>query len=314
VEHHTHGFLAVADLASVPLAGRAWATIGACCFSHLTRRFAALGHELSLSKPQALMLLHLLPGVPCPQHRLAQRIASDPSNITGVTDRLEARGLVQRHPDPRDRRVKGLTLTADGEAVRSRLAERLLPAPSAFAELSVLDQTRLLELLHQVLGDMEADSREVFAVLDPPNLSSRPVADQAWVALLRLWFGNLRRRVNEAVAEFHLSLTQGRVLLQLRRDTAVPQRDLAAHIPCDPSNLTAVTDRLQARGLAERRPDPRDRRVKGLVLTERGAELQAQLRSALFSAPPAMTRLSELDQAALLELLERTAAGTPAPA
>ncbi len=34
--------------------------------------------------------------------RLAQKLKCEPSNVTGIVDRLEARGLVERRPDPTD--------------------------------------------------------------------------------------------------------------------------------------------------------------------------------------------------------------------
>lgn len=58
------------------------------------------------------------------QRSLARTIGFDTSTIGGVIDRLEGRALVQRNADPDDRRVRRLTLTADGAA----LLERVLPA------------------------------------------------------------------------------------------------------------------------------------------------------------------------------------------
>src|SRR2546425_967672 len=52
---------------------------------------------------------------------LAERLKSDPSNVTGVIDRLETRGLVQHRPDPADRRIKALALTSAGAKLRERL-------------------------------------------------------------------------------------------------------------------------------------------------------------------------------------------------
>ena len=71
---------------------------------------------------------------------LAERLKSDPSNVTGLIDRLEARGLVERRPDPNDRRIKGLALTAAGARLRERLFARLYSAPRAVADLPERDQ------------------------------------------------------------------------------------------------------------------------------------------------------------------------------
>src|SRR2546423_13417244 len=59
---------------------------------------------------QAFVLANLLSG-PKPMRFLAEHLKCEPSNITGLVDRMEARGLVTREPDPEDRRVKNITAT-----------------------------------------------------------------------------------------------------------------------------------------------------------------------------------------------------------
>ena len=49
-----------------------------------------------------------------PMNELAALLACDNSNVTGLVDRLEARGLVTRQPSPEDRRVKHIVLTDAG--------------------------------------------------------------------------------------------------------------------------------------------------------------------------------------------------------
>ena len=53
----------------------------------------------------------------CPCGKLAQKLKCEPSNVTGIVDRLEARGLVERRPDPADRRVKLAAATEEGRRV-----------------------------------------------------------------------------------------------------------------------------------------------------------------------------------------------------
>ena len=50
---------------------------------------------------------------------LAGMLFCDASNVTGIVDRLEARGLIERRPAAQDRRVKLLALTPAGEQVRA---------------------------------------------------------------------------------------------------------------------------------------------------------------------------------------------------
>ena len=58
-------------------------------------------------------------------HEIASRLACDSSNVTGIVDRLEARGLVTRRPCERDRRVKQIVPTALGLEVRDALRARM---------------------------------------------------------------------------------------------------------------------------------------------------------------------------------------------
>src|SRR5205823_3780422 len=78
--------------------------------------------ELGLSPMQAHTLRFL--EHPVPMNELAETLWCDASNVTGIVDRLEARGLVERRPSPDDRRVKLLCLTDEGEALRDRDVER----------------------------------------------------------------------------------------------------------------------------------------------------------------------------------------------
>src|SRR5262249_43256592 len=67
--------------------------------------------ELDLSPVQCHVLHLIEPGRPLPMGRLADTLACDASNVTGLVDRLEARGLVQRRPSRGDRRIKEVQLT-----------------------------------------------------------------------------------------------------------------------------------------------------------------------------------------------------------
>lgn len=72
--------------------------------------------ERALTGAQA-KLLSLLSLEPLPMRKLAQKLKCEPSNVTGIVDRLEARGLVERRPDPDDRRVKVAAATEEGRRV-----------------------------------------------------------------------------------------------------------------------------------------------------------------------------------------------------
>jgi DNA-binding MarR family transcriptional regulator len=89
--------------------------------------------------------------------------------------------------------------------------------------------------------------------------------------------------------------------MTLDRQTGRPMGSLADTWECDASNATWIVDRLERLGVAERRAAPNDRRVKLVVLTERGETVKAELLEE-FYAPP--SELLALDRETL-ETLQR---------
>jgi DNA-binding MarR family transcriptional regulator len=115
--------------------------------------------------------------------------------------------------------------------------------------------------------------------------------------------GRLRSHFDASAVDCGIPPAQAAALQQM--DRPVSMRELAARLECDPSNVTGITDRLEARRLVERRSDPTDRRVKHLVLTRAGAELRDRLQARLLRGPAPLVGLSETDQEALRDLLRR---------
>jgi len=114
-------------------------------------RVPQVAAEFELSPMQAHVLRLLEPGEPLPMRTLARKLCCDASNVTGVIDRLEERGLVQRTAAPADRRVRMLVVTDTGLAVRRRMLKRLSEAPEPIARLSRDDQRALREILNRAL-------------------------------------------------------------------------------------------------------------------------------------------------------------------
>src|SRR5919206_3813555 len=102
-------------------------------------RVPQVAAEFELSPMQAHVLRLLEPGQPVPMRSLARKLCCDASNVTGIVDRLEERGLVQRIAAPSDRRVRMLVVTDDGLAMRRRILKRLSQAPEPIARLSEQD-------------------------------------------------------------------------------------------------------------------------------------------------------------------------------
>ena len=116
------------------------------------RRFMAIASEFDLSPPQVMALRQLDPAEPKPMSELAIALRCDNSNVTGIVDRLEDRGLVERRPGEHDRRVKMLMITERGAQVRAGLAARLDEPPEALANLSPEDQLALRDIMRRALG------------------------------------------------------------------------------------------------------------------------------------------------------------------
>jgi MarR family transcriptional regulator, organic hydroperoxide resistance regulator len=144
---------AKADTEAPPLARDIWGLLIEVSMSRVRQRFLDTITDLGLSFPQAHALKVLRPGTPIPMRELADGLHCDPSNITGIVDRLGDRGLVERGSAPGDRRIKTLMLTEEGTALRMRLLDRLSEPPPGLGKLSADEQRQLHDLLRRALLD-----------------------------------------------------------------------------------------------------------------------------------------------------------------
>ncbi|SEF48429.1 DNA-binding transcriptional regulator, MarR family [Actinacidiphila yanglinensis] len=121
-------------------------------------------------------------------------------------------------------------------------------------------------------------------------------------------FGTVVARYHQeydaAAAVHHLTGAQARVLALLAPGP-LPMRRIAERLKCEPSNITGIVDRLEAQGLAERRTDPADRRVKLAAATEEGSVTAERLRDSLEFAREPLAALSEEERGMLRDLLAR---------
>ncbi|WP_448677624.1 MarR family winged helix-turn-helix transcriptional regulator [Delftia acidovorans] len=87
---------------------------------HIHKLFARRVAELDLkpSEFSILVLIHSNPGIYLRQ--LGEALDISPSNLVPVVERLVQRGLIGRQPDPRDRRLQQLHMTAEGSALQAR--------------------------------------------------------------------------------------------------------------------------------------------------------------------------------------------------
>ncbi|MFJ4919516.1 MarR family winged helix-turn-helix transcriptional regulator [Streptomyces sp. NPDC088725] len=113
---------------------------------------AAAKHSLTGAQARVLGLLSL---EPMPMRRIAQKLKCEPSNVTGIVDRLETRELVERRLDPSDRRVKLAAPTEKGRTTAALLRDSLGFAREPLAGLSDEERTVLRDLLKRMLGEGE---------------------------------------------------------------------------------------------------------------------------------------------------------------
>ena len=113
------------------------------------------------------------------------------------------------------------------------------------------------------------------------------------------------RAVNDEMSGCGLSMARTKVLLRLREQGPVRQSVLAVDFGLSPHSITDIVDGLERHGMAERRPDPTDRRAKLVAITDAGEAglsvanaTRERLLKQIFGA------LSEADRATFLRLLD----------
>ncbi|MDX8147378.1 MarR family transcriptional regulator [Lentzea sp. BCCO 10_0061] len=106
--------------------------------------------ELGLTTATAQALWALDPDEEPPSMKtVAARLHCNAPNLSFVADQLTARGLVERVPDPRDRRSRALVLTTEGVQVRSRVMSIVIEH-SPLSALKPDDMTTLLSILDKL--------------------------------------------------------------------------------------------------------------------------------------------------------------------
>ena len=118
-------------------------------------------------------------------------------------------------------------------------------------------------------------------------MSSKGRADEFWPLLVQLAF-SLKGRWIAICNEEDLSPAQGHALRTLDPDRPVGMSTLADALLCDASNVTGIVDKLESRGLIARQNADHDRRIKMLVVTERGREVRQRIHDRVAEPPPSI--------------------------
>jgi DNA-binding MarR family transcriptional regulator len=116
-------------------------------FMEIDGLFSTASRRLRLTPQQAQLLCfaqHLQPSF----GELATLLHCDKTNITGLVDRLQRRGLLTREPDPNDRRMTRVHLTPQGEAVTGQFQQAInTTLTTSFSSWPTTQRDSLVHLL-----------------------------------------------------------------------------------------------------------------------------------------------------------------------
>jgi DNA-binding MarR family transcriptional regulator len=115
-----------------------------------------------------------------------------------------------------------------------------------------------------------------------PSRAAILTPDKLQAATVALMGAERRLRARDQQGR-HLTSSQLRALFALDGKDAVPAGQLARAADLNPATITAMLDSLARNGVVERHPDPNDRRVTLVSLTEAGQDLMAERRERWFA-------------------------------
>jgi len=135
----------------------------------------------------------------------------------------------------------------------------------------------------------------------PARPGGEPLPEDFWAVARKL-----RSTAREALAPWDITPSHLRALRVLGDEGAMRPSALAGRLRIAPRSVTEVVDALEARGLAERRPDPGDRRATLIEMTGHAAEVMQAVKAARGAeAERFFGRLSEAERADLARILRK---------
>ena len=139
------------DQALAGQAGRVWAAMRALVEGQPTKQRLRDALDLGRGSGRVKSLIWLTEG-PLSLSGLAEAIGVDAPYATLIVDSLEERGLVERQPDPADRRRKLVTLTPAGRDAVAEVLRIQLEPPPGFCRLSAAELDLLEKLVSRIMG------------------------------------------------------------------------------------------------------------------------------------------------------------------
>jgi DNA-binding MarR family transcriptional regulator len=143
-------------------------------------RSRQLVRTVGLTAPQLVVLKEVAGLTEVAIGKLADSISLSQATVTNIVDRLEARGLVERHRGVDDRRKVLLTITEAGKALATEspsiLQEEFV---QAFDDLAEWEQTQILSALQRVAAMMKAETLPSGPVVGSPALTEETLDDES---------------------------------------------------------------------------------------------------------------------------------------
>ncbi|MDL2363004.1 MAG: MarR family transcriptional regulator [Patescibacteria group bacterium] len=118
------------------------------------QHMAVIMEQHQMTPIQGILLVLFEPAEGRTMQELSSMMACDASNTTGLIDRLDTHGLIERTVDPNDRRVKVISLSDKGFALRAKVLEAISKNEAAdMQRLTNIEQEQLAKLLSKLLKD-----------------------------------------------------------------------------------------------------------------------------------------------------------------
>jgi DNA-binding MarR family transcriptional regulator len=112
-----------------------------------------IAEEHDLSLPQLYIVASMKPNESLQMNEIANILSCDPSNVTGIIDRMFAQKYIERQEKPHDRRAKLISLTPEGIKLREELIDRIADnTPKIFDNIDDDTKEQLAKLLIEVLS------------------------------------------------------------------------------------------------------------------------------------------------------------------
>lgn len=130
------------------------------------------------------------------------------------------------------------------------------------------------------------------------------LAAETWRIMLDYLISTSPAR-ERSLAARRLTPNDAKALHILDAKTGRPMGDLARMWNCDPSMVTWIIDRMERRGLVERRASTTDRRIKIVLLTSKGEKMRKELMDEFRAPTPEMERLTKSELESLQTIVRK---------